>query len=260
MNNFSVLFQKEWRENVRNFKIIWIPLVFIVFGIMEPVSNYYLPQILNSVGNLPEGTVFEMPTLTAEQILMSTVSQYQFIGMLVVTLAFVGIISRERKNGTATMLYVRPISFTSYIASKLAIMALIVMGSFLLGMLASLYYVTILFGKVGGAEFLGFIGTYCMWLLFVISIVILSSSAFTSGIASMISLLFVIFGQLIDALLGAYWTITPWKLPYYAGYILSGSVDESTYLWTMLLTLLLSILCLFGAVYFAKINSAKAKI
>ena len=58
MSNFSVLFQKEWRENVRNFKILWIPLVFILFGISEPLTNYYLSQILNAVGNMPEGTCF----------------------------------------------------------------------------------------------------------------------------------------------------------------------------------------------------------
>ena len=79
MNTFLVLFQKEWRENIRNFKILWIPLVFILFGITEPVMNYYMPQILSSVGNLPEGTVIEFPSMTSEQILMSTISQYQLI-------------------------------------------------------------------------------------------------------------------------------------------------------------------------------------
>ncbi len=260
MNSFSVLFQKEWRENVRNYKIVWIPLVFILFGIMEPVSNYYLPQILNSVGNLPEGMVFELPTLTPEQILMSTVGEYQFIGLLVVTLAFVGIISRERKNGTATLLYVRPISYKSYIASKTVIMMIIVIGSFLLGIFVSLYYTTILFGEVGVTEFLGFIGTYCLWLLFVISIVIFSSAAFSTGMATMVSLLVILLGQLVDALLGTYWTITPWKLPNYAGYLLNSSVDESPYIWTLVITSILILLFLIGAVYFAGKNSYKAKI
>ena len=260
MNSFSVLFQKEWRENVRNYKIVWIPLVFILFGIMEPVSNYYLPQILKTVGNLPEGVVSGLPTSTPEQILMSTVGEYQFTGLLVVTLAFVGIISRERKNGTATLLYVRPISYKSYIASKAMIMMIIVIGSFLLGISVSLYYTTILFGGVGVAEFLGFLGTYCLWLLFVISIVVFSSAAFSTGMATMVSLLFILLGQLVDTLIGTYWTITPWKLPNYAGYLLTGSLDESPYIWTLVITSALILLFLVGAVYFARKNSYKAKI
>lgn len=260
MSNFSVLFQKEWRENVRNFKILWIPLVFLLFGITEPLTNYYLPQILNAVGNMPEGTVFPFPELSPEQILMSTISQYQFVGMLVVTLGFAGIISRERKNGTATLLYVRPISFSSYVTSKLMMMSIIVVGSVIIGVTASLYYTYILFGAVEIGAFFGFLGTYIVWLLFVISIVLFSSAVFSTGIASFISLVLVIFVQFIDALLGTYWTISPWKLPMYAGIILNGGVDRTPYAWSMIITVLVILILIVGAVHFAKSNVAKAKI
>ncbi|PZX02912.1 ABC-2 type transport system permease protein [Psychrobacillus insolitus] len=260
MNNFSVLFQKEWRENVRNFKILWIPLVFLLFGISEPLTNYYLPQILNAVGNMPEGAVFQLPEFTPEQIVMSTISQYQFIGMLLVTLGFAGIIARERKNGTATLLYVRPISYISYVYSKLFIMCILVIGSAILGLLANLYYTYILFGTVDAGAFMGFLGTYIVWLLFVISIVLFSSAAFSTGIASAVSLLLVLFVQLIDGLLGAYWTISPWKLPMYAGEILNSSVDMTLFVWSVIVTVLAIIILLVGAVYFAKRNVSKTKI
>ncbi|WP_144510584.1 ABC transporter permease [Bacillus sp. FJAT-22090] len=260
MSNFSVLFQKEWRENVRNFKILWIPLVFLLFGITEPVMNYYLPQILEAVGNMPEGAVLSFPELTPEQILMSTISQYQFIGMLVVTLGFAGIISRERKNGTATLLYVRPISFSSYVNSKLAIMSIIVIGSVIIGILASLYYTYILFGAVDTVAFLGFLGTYIVWLLFVISIILFFSAALSTGAASVISLVLVLFVQIIDSIIGTYWTISPWKLPMYAGIILNDGVDRTPYIWSMLITLFIIIVLVIGAVYFAKRNVAKTKI
>lgn len=260
MTNFSVLFQKEWRENVRNFKILWIPLVFLLLGITEPLMNYYLPQILGAVGNMPEGAVFQLPELTPEQILMSTIGQYQFIGMLVVTLGFAGIIARERTNGTATLLYVRPISYFSYVNSKLLIMSIIIIGSVIIGILASLYYTYILFGAVDASAFVGFLGTYIVWLLFVSSIVLFSSAAFSTGIASAVSLLLVIFAQLIDGLLGTYWTISPWKLPMYAGYVLTGSVNVTTFVWSLVITIIVSVVLIIGAVFFAKRNVAKAKI
>jgi ABC-2 type transport system permease protein len=260
MSNFSVLFQKEWRENVRNFKILWIPLVFLLFGISEPLTNYYLPQILNAVGNMPEGTVFPFPELTPEQIVMTTVGQYQFIGMLVITLGFAGIISRERKNGTSTFLYVRPISYMSYVYSKFSVMCILVIGSVILGLLANLYYTNVLFGAVDAGAFVGFLGTYIVWLLFVVSIVLFSSAAFSTAIASIVSLALVLFVQFIDALLGAYWTISPWKIPMYAGYVLNGSVDKTPFIWSLIITLLAIVLLIFGAVYFAKRNISKTKI
>ena len=260
MRTFLVLFQKEWRENTRNFKLLWIPLVFVLFGITEPVANYYMPQILSSVGNLPEGTVIQFPTMSPEQILMSTINQYQLIGMLVVTLAFAGLVSRERKNGTATLLYVRPISFTGYVSSKLAVMSIIVVGSFIIGIMASLYYTSILFGTIEFSSFFGFSGTYIIWLLFVVSIVLFASAAFSTGIASTISVILVIFVQFVDGLLGTYWTISPWKLPMYAGLVLNGDIPHSSFMWSMLITILAIGILLIGAVYFAKKNIFKAKI
>ena len=191
---------------------------------------------------------------------MSTISQYQLIGMLVVTLAFAGIIARERKNGTATLLYVRPISFTGYIGSKLAIIALIVLGSFILGISASLYYTSILFGTVALSNFLGFVGVYILWLLFVISIVLFTSAAFSTGIASTVSVVMVIIVQFIDGLLGTYWTISPWKLPMYAGLLLNGEEQNSSMIWSMLLTSFILCILLVGAVFFAKKNVWKAKL
>ncbi len=72
MSGFGVLLQKEWRENTRNFKILWIPLVFIIFGILEPVTNHYLPEIMKSVGNMPEGTEFIWPEFQGIDILVSS--------------------------------------------------------------------------------------------------------------------------------------------------------------------------------------------
>ena len=70
MSQFTVLFQKEWKESVRNLKWVWIPIVFILLGIMEPITTYFLPQILESAGNMPDGAVFQLPEMTPGQILV----------------------------------------------------------------------------------------------------------------------------------------------------------------------------------------------
>ena len=153
MRDLIVLFQKEWRENTRNFKILWIPLVFIFFGLSEPLTSYYLPQILEAVGNLPEGAAFPLPDFTPAQVIMATMGQYQFIGMLVLVLGFAGTISRERKNGTGTLLYVRPISYLSYFLSKWKVIGTIALLSVWLGLLTTWYYTELLFGNVVAADF-----------------------------------------------------------------------------------------------------------
>lgn len=50
MNSFIVLVNKEFTQMIRDFKIIWLPLVFILLGITQPVMTYYLPTILEALG------------------------------------------------------------------------------------------------------------------------------------------------------------------------------------------------------------------
>ena len=69
---------------------------------MEPITNHFLPEIMKSVGNMPEGMDFLWPEFRGEDIFVSLLGQYQFIGILIIVLAFMGTISGERKNGTAT--------------------------------------------------------------------------------------------------------------------------------------------------------------
>lgn len=44
------MYNKEMLEMWRSFKWLWVPLVFILLGIMQPVTTYYLPQILEMAG------------------------------------------------------------------------------------------------------------------------------------------------------------------------------------------------------------------
>ncbi|MGB2991522.1 MAG: ABC transporter permease subunit [Paenisporosarcina sp.] len=260
MRDLVVLFQKEWRENTRNFKILWIPLVFIFFGLSEPLTSYYLPQILEAVGNLPEGAVFPFPDFTPAQVIMATMGQYQFIGMLVLVLGFAGTISRERKNGTGTLLYVRPISYFSYFLSKWKVIGTIALISVWLGLLTTWYYAELLFGNVAAADFFAFAGTYSVWILFVVTIVVAMSAWLPTGGAAAVSLLFVLVLQIVDSLLGAYWTISPWKVTIYATEWLTGSPDASDFWWSIAVTLIAIVALMIFGVWMSKRNASKTKV
>lgn len=261
MNQFGVLFRKEWRENLRNYKIFWIPIVFILFGILEPVTNYFLPQLLNSVGNLPEGAVIELPVPEPEEILQAVVGQYQLIGMAVLVLAYMGTIAGERKSGTATLLYVRPLSFQAYFLSKWLTAAITGIISVWLGLLAAYYYIFLLFDQVEIVPFLQFAGTYSMWVLLVVSIVLASSAAMpNAGLAAAVSLAFVFLMQIVDSLIGAYWTFSPMKLPVYAAQWLYGGADGSDFWWTLGIVAAFIVILVFFGTWMAKKKAATAKV
>lgn len=261
MNQFGILFQKEWREHLRNFKIFWIPAVFILFGILEPVTNYFLPQLLDSVGNLPDGAVIQIPEPEPEQILTAVLGQYQFIGMLVLVLAFMGTIAGERKSGTATLLYVRPLSFSAYFLSKWSIAVLVGLSSLWTGLLAAYYYILLLFEGVDFSAFLQFSATYSVWILLVISIVLAASAALpNAGLAAAVSLAIIFLLQIADGFLGTYWTVSPVKLPMYAAAWLAGGPELADF-WGAIVFATASIAILMGfGIWMSRNNAAKTNV
>lgn len=260
MSSLNVLLRKEWRENVRNFKLYWIPIVFVLFGVIEPISNHFLPEIMKSVGNLPEGANFLWPELRGEDIFVSLMSQYQTIGILVIILAFMGSISGERKSGTATLLYVRPMSFGQYFLSKWISVNAIVLASAWVGFFAAWYYIRILFNSVAAGEVFAFLGTYSLWLVFAVTVVLAFSAWLTTGGAAGLSILVLLIFQIIDGVVGVYWTVTPWKLSTYAASAFSSTADQTAYWMSVGLTIVLIILLVLFGMYMSKRNAAKTLV
>lgn len=260
MNGLTVLLQKEWREHIRNYKVLWIPLVFILFGIIEPLSKRYLPEIMEHIGNMPAGAEFPWPEFTGQDIFVFLMGQYQMVGLLIIVLGFMGAISAERKNGTAALLYVRPLSFTQYFMSKWIVVTTIVLGSVWMGFLASWYYIQILFNKVPVQDVFGFLAVYSLWIVFVVSIVLCLSAWLSTGAAAALGIALTIIGSVLDSVIGQFWMITPWKLQVYATYIFTGHMDWTDFWLTVGLTCMLIGLLIFAGIVMAKRNAARTVI
>ncbi|CAM3239254.1 ABC transporter permease subunit [Filibacter tadaridae] len=260
MSGFSVLLKKEWRENSRNFKVLWIPIAFIIFGILEPVTNHFLPEIMKSVGNMPEGADFQWPEFKGEDIFSSLLGQYQFIGILIIVLAFMGSISGERKNGTATLLYVRPLSYGHYFLSKWLVTNGVVLGSVWLGILAAWYYIEILFNHVDAWEVFAFIATYSIWIVFVVTVVLALSAWLPTGGAAGLAIFATLIFQIIDSLIGTYWTVSPWKVAIYATYWFQPNADMSDLWMSIIITVLFIIVLIIFGSSMAKRNASKTTV
>src|SRR5699024_9883536 len=103
-----------------NKKWIWVPLVFILLAIIDPISNYYMPQIIDSIGGMPEGAVFEIPELSSAEVILMTLGQLSSLGVLVIILMSMGTIAGERKSGVIELILVKPVSYQHYITAKWA--------------------------------------------------------------------------------------------------------------------------------------------
>lgn len=166
------LFQKELAENWENKKWLWVPLVFILLMLMDPLSYYFLPEIIDLAGGVPEGTVFEIPDLQAEEVIMMSLEQVSMFGILVIALIAMGTITNEKKSGITEIILVKPISARNYVTSKWTMFLLLILFSFALGLIFSAYYIFILYNNIPLITLLLIYLTYSCWLIFVLSLAI----------------------------------------------------------------------------------------
>lgn len=260
MQQFKALLLKEWRESVRSFKILWIPLVFVLLGISDPLMNYFMEDILQAVGNMPDGFMMTMPEFQPADLLIASTGQFQTIGLLVLITAYIGSVSRERQNGTATLLYVRPMSFTAFIFSKWIVASTIAIISAIAGYAGSIYYTALLYGTVDIAKFLAMLGTYCIWLLFVMALTVAMSAAFQTSVAAAVTIILIPVGLLVDTLIGSFWSVTPWKLAKYGTGLLTDNVLMKNYWYTLLVVLILIVIIVGIGIKMSKKNIRYLKV
>ncbi|EFM11823.1 conserved hypothetical protein [Paenibacillus curdlanolyticus YK9] len=222
-----VLFRKEWLEAWRSMKLVWMPLVFALLGAGQPVSAYFMPQIMEHAGNLPEGAVISIPLPSPSEALAQVMQQFGTLGVLIVVLAFMGTVSSEIASGTASFTLVKPVSRLSVVTAKWASALSIVWVSYAIGFGAGWYYDEMLIGSPDAADaIMGFLA-YGLWLSLVVSITVLFSTLLRSAAgAAFATLALTIVLSLASSLFPRIWQ--PGALPGIAGSLVQGIRSEQS--------------------------------
>lgn len=206
----KAMLKKELLEMIRNYKIITIPILFIFLGAMQPITYYYLPDILK-LATLPEGAIMEIPLPTPSETIYSIFSQFNQLGLLILVLISMGSIANEVKSGVAENIFVKPISIKSYILSKWIAYFSITIISTMLGVLVGALYTSQLIGEISLSIVLQSTLIFILYLLFYIGLNLTLSSFFSSGIlAGAITIITAITFGIISAL-----PFNTWYLPSY---------------------------------------------
>lgn len=203
MSAFIALSKKEVQQMAREFKIFWLPIVFILLGLTQPIMMYYLPVILQSAGGI-EGIIID-PTMAkpvGQEVLASTLnSQFDQLGIIILVVATMSIIQGEKANGMMGFILTRPVSISSYLNSKIIIHYILAVICIALGYAVSYGYSAYLFTVVPFKEALWALAFYCVWLLFVITFVAMMSTFFKSpAVIALISIVVLLVCRFIAGL------------------------------------------------------------
>lgn len=253
MKQWKTLFKKEILENWRNYKWIWVPLVVILLAIMDPITTYYLPLIMESVGGLPDGAVIEMPTPLPRDVIMMSLGQLSSLGVLIIVLMMIGTISGEIKSGVSELILVKPVTYLNYITSKWASFLLIVWVSLFIALLTSWYYINLLFGELSFLSLLQVILFYGLWFTLVVTLTIFYNTLVqTPGLVAALTIITIIAMSIITNIFDHLLTWSPIKLSEHIQEMLVFNEVSMDLIATALVTIGMIAGLLIGSVYVFK--------
>ncbi|MGE5675285.1 MAG: ABC transporter permease subunit [Mycobacterium leprae] len=181
--SFWPMLKKELKELVRSYKLLMVPLGFVILGLMQPLTYKLLPMLEN-VSNLPAGSVLKIAMPPADWIVGSTIGQYNQMGVLFLVLVAMGTIAGERATGVAATVLTKPVGRGNYVAAKAVAYTLLAALSLLLGLVATAYYTHFLIAPVTWLTVLKGGLLYLPNLLLVVAVTLLCSSVMSSGVAA----------------------------------------------------------------------------
>ncbi|EUJ21000.1 ABC transporter permease [Listeria aquatica] len=183
----KALLAKEWLEKKRNLKWIWLPVVFAILGLTQPLMVKFLPEILKAVGGIenPDALLQMMGEQTSGTILGQTLaSQFDQIGVIIFAVAAMGCVSSDRTSGMLAFMMTKPLRISSYLNAKWISEGVTAFCVLLIGYLFSVYYTVALFGEMEWERVVVAFLIYIIWFVFLVGLLILCSASFNSGAAS----------------------------------------------------------------------------
>jgi len=155
---FKAALKKEWKEAIRRYRLLVIIGVFLIIGILSPVSAKMLPKMMEIMASQSKAQGFEF-TYTKEPTVNDAIFQYnKNLGLLPILIAIMGmgLVAEEKIKGTAETILTKPITRTSLLLAKFNVFLGLAILGLIVGGVVCLFYTRILLGNVNIPSFLFF--------------------------------------------------------------------------------------------------------
>ena len=146
MNGFGVLLRKELSEAWRTRRLPVVAVLFLVVGIISPLTARYLNEILAVA--LGDQLPVALPEPTVATVLEQLQKNLGQLGSLAAIALAMGSVSGELDRGTAALVLAQPVGRPAFLIAKLLAIAVVLGVSMLLGSTVAWIYTAILFEPV----------------------------------------------------------------------------------------------------------------
>lgn len=248
MRGFGAFLRKEFVEIARTWRIWALPGMVLFMALTGPVLAKLTPDLIRSMSGTPGmgGIVIEMPDPTWTDSYAQWVKNLTQLITWALIIILGGMISSERKSGTAILVLTKPISRPAFVLAKFTSHATLLVSATLAGAAATWAVTLGVFGQAPLGVLARVTGLWLAFALLVVGVMTLASALVDSQMGSA----FIGFGVLVALTIAGLWgpavEYSPAGLVGAPSAVLLG--QETATLWPLVTTGILLVACVFAAV------------
>ncbi|RHP30555.1 ABC transporter permease [Lachnotalea sp. AF33-28] len=250
MKPYTAFLKKEFIEAIRTYRILILAAVFLLLGMMSPLTAKLLPELLPSLmESMPEGGVtITVPDPTAMDAYTQMFKNLTQMGLIVLLFVYAGMLSGEIGKGTLINLLTKGLNRNAVILTKYFSSLLIWTASAALMTGVSIGYTWVLFPADAAVPHL-FLSVACVWLFgaWLLSLILFSSSVIPGYIGGLALPVLCFFALMFLDILPSFQPLSPIRLVTDNLALLKDGPVFDTVIRPLSSTLLLTILNLFTA-------------
>lgn len=128
MRAYTAFTGKEFTEYIRTYKLLIVGLVFLLFGIMSPLTAKYMPEIISQF--MPDGIQITLTESTALDAWLQFVKNISQLGLVVIVILLSGMMAGEYAKGTLIHILTKGLPRRTVILAKFTAAALLWTGTY----------------------------------------------------------------------------------------------------------------------------------
>ena len=173
MRAYIAFTKKEFVEFLRTYKLLILFAVFLLFGMMNPLTAKLIPVILDNF--MPEGVEVILGEPTAIDSWLQFYKNIPQIGLFIVVILFSGNMAQEYAKGTLINLITKGLNRSTVILSKYTLMIIMWTAAYALCFIVSWAYTEYFWSQEALSSIV--FAAMCLWIygIFLISIIMLGS-------------------------------------------------------------------------------------
>lgn len=151
MSGFDTFVMKEVREILRTWRIWVLPGILLFFALSGPATARFTPQILTSVAGMSSALIEKLvPVPSYLDAYGQWAKNLTQIGMFALIIIYGGLVSSERKSGTAILVLTKPVSRAAFVWAKAVVHGAFLAVTLFAGTLVTWGMTALVFGTAPG--------------------------------------------------------------------------------------------------------------